>query len=322
MGKGTVCILPKLVFVVPPQAEGQRLGVFLRRAGVSASCIKAVKHQGRGFFADDTPLHTDQPVHAGQTIRFDLPPEPPTSVTPQPVPFTLVYESDFAAVVDKPAGLAVHPTLNHTDGTLANGWLYHLEQNDRNGVFRPTNRLDKNTSGLMLLAQNAYAAPGLAQSARKCYLALVQGEMLPGPGSIDAPLGRRGDSIIGRCVRADGKPSRTDYTVLASGGGHSLVACLPRTGRTHQIRVHMAHIGHPLAGDSLYGGAETLLHRHALHCAVLAFAEPPFGTPHWFTSLPPADFTAACRTCGLPNGEALRALLCQVPLTEPGTEKE
>ena len=167
MGKGAVCALQSLVFTVPPQADGLRLGVFLRRAGVSASCIKAVKHQGDGFFADDAPLHTDQPVHAGQTIRFTLPPEPPTSVTPQPVPFTLVYESDFAAVVDKPAGLAVHPTLNYTDGTLANGWLYHLQASGRTGVFRPTNRLDKNTSGLVLLAQNAYAAPLLAACGKR-----------------------------------------------------------------------------------------------------------------------------------------------------------
>lgn len=308
--------------MVSPQAEGQRLGVFLRQMGVSASCIKAVKHQGQGFFADDAPLHTDQPVRTGQTIRFELPPEPSTSVTPQPVPFTLVYESAFAAVVDKPAGLAVHPTLNHTDGTLANGWLYHLQSSGRTGVFRPTNRLDKNTSGLVLLAQNAYAAPGLAASARKCYLALVQGEMPLGPGRIDAPLGRRGDSIIGRCVRADGKPSRTDYQVLAAGGDHSLVACLPRTGRTHQIRVHMAYIGHPLAGDSLYGGAETLLHRHALHCAVLAFAEPPHAEPHRFESLPPDDFSGACRACGLPAGDELREVLRDLPLTDPGTAEE
>nr|WP_317400334.1 RluA family pseudouridine synthase [uncultured Gemmiger sp.] len=314
--------MQSLVFMVSPQAEGQRLGVFLRQMGVSASCIKAVKHQGQGFFADDAPLHTDQPVRTGQTIRFELPPEPSTSVTPQPVPFTLVYESAFAAVVDKPAGLAVHPTLNHTDGTLANGWLYHLQSSGRTGVFRPTNRLDKNTSGLVLLAQNAYAAPGLAASARKCYLALVQGEMPLGPGRIDAPLGRRGDSIIGRCVRADGKPSRTDYQVLAAGGDHSLVACLPRTGRTHQIRVHMAYIGHPLAGDSLYGGAETLLHRHALHCAVLAFAEPPHAEPHRFESLPPDDFSGACRACGLPAGDELREVLRDLPLTDPGTAEE
>ncbi len=322
MGKGAVCALQSLVFVVPPQADGQRLGVFLRQAGVSASCIKAVKHQGRGFFADGAPLHTDQSVRAGQTIRFDLPPEPPTSVTPQPVPFSLLYESDFAAVVDKPAGLAVHPTLNHTDGTLANGWLHHLQSRGETGVFRPVNRLDKNTSGLVLLAQNAYAAPGLAASARKCYLALVQGELPPGPGSIDAPLGRRGDSIIGRCVRADGKPSRTDYMALASGGGHSLAACLPRTGRTHQIRVHMAHIGHPLAGDTLYGGSESLLQRHALHCAVLAFAEPPFAAPRRFESLPSEDFSRACRTCGLPWGDELRALLRSLPLADPETAGE
>ena len=322
MGKGAVCALQSLVFTVPPQADGLRLGVFLRRAGVSASCIKAVKHQGDGFFADDAPLHTDQPVHAGQTIRFTLPPEPPTSVTPQPVPFTLVYDSEFAAVVDKPAGLAVHPTLNYTDGTLANGWLYHLQASGRTGVFRPTNRLDKNTSGLVLLAQNAYAAPLLAASARKCYLALAEGEMPPGPGCVEAPLGRRGDSIIGRCVRADGKPSRTDYLVLAAGGGHSLVACLPRTGRTHQIRVHMAHIGHPLAGDTLYGGSDALLQRHALHCAVLAFAEPPAATPRRFESLPPADFAGACLACGLPQGQALQAVLTDLPLAEPETAGE
>lgn len=284
--------MQSLVFVVPPQADGQRLGVFLRQAGVSASCIKAVKHQGSGFFADGAPLHTDRPVRAGQTIRFDLPPEPPTSVTPQPVPFTLVYESDFAAVVDKPAGLAVHPTLNHTDGTLANGWLHHLQSRGETGVFRPVNRLDKNTSGLVLLARNAYAAPGLAASARKCYLALVQGEMPTGPGGIDAPIGRRGDSIIGRCVRADGKPSRTDYLVLASGGGHSLAACLPRTGRTHQIRVHMAYLGHPVAGDEVYGKPLPGLQGQCLHAREIGFRHPRSGAYLHFTSPLPAYFTA------------------------------
>ena len=148
-GKG-VCVLPWLRFSVPASADGQRLGVFLRTRGVSASCIKAVKHQGNGFFADDAPLHTDQPVHAGQCVAFALPPEPPTSVEPQPVPFETVYEDDFAAVVDKPAGLAVHPTLNYPDATLANGWLYRLAGQGRTGVFRPVNRLDKNTSGLVL----------------------------------------------------------------------------------------------------------------------------------------------------------------------------
>lgn len=308
----------ELQFVVPPAAEGQPLGRFLRSRGVTAGMIRAVKHTGGGFFADAEPLHTNQAVHAGQCVHFALPPDPPTSVVPQPVPLRIVYEDDFAAVLDKPAGLAVHPTLNYPDHTLANGWIEHLRQQGKTGVFRPVNRIDKNTSGLVLCAQNAFAAPLLAAGAQKCYLAIVQGEMPPGPGQVEAPIGRRGDSIIGRCVTPHGKYSLTAYTVLAAGGGCSLLACVPRTGRTHQIRVHMAYIGHPLAGDSLYGGAETLLHRHALHCAVLAFAEPPFGTPHRFESLPPTDFTVACRTCGLPCGEALQETLRALPLTDPG----
>ena len=258
-----------LSFTVPPSAEGSRLGVFLRTQGVSASCIKAVKHQGEGFYADGNPLHTDQPVHAGQRITFALAPEPPTTVTPQPVPFRILREDAFAAVKDTPAGIAVHPTLNHPDGTLANGWLYHLQQQGRTGVFRPVNRIDKNTSGLVLLAQNSFAAPALAAHVTKCYLALAEGCIAPQTLQIDAPIARRGDSIIGRCVRPDGKPSLTRLRVLGCAGGHTLLACQPVTGRTHQIRVHTSHLGHPLAGDTEYGGHPNLMQRHALHCVSL-----------------------------------------------------
>ncbi len=300
--------MAELCYTVPPSAEGVRLGVFLRSQGVSATCIKAVKHHGGGFCADGAPLHTDQPVRAGQRITFALPPEPPTSVAPQPVPFTLLYEDGFAALVDKPAGLAVHPTLNHSDGTLANGWLYHLGRQGRAGVFRPVYRLDKNTSGLLLLAQNAFAAPALATGAHKCYLALAEGTVDAALRRIEAPIARRGDSIIGRCVRADGKPSVTELRVLGAGGGHTLLACRPVTGRTHQIRVHLAHAGHPLAGDTLYGGHTGLLERHALHCAALRFTGPADGQERQFFCPPPADLRAALAACGLPQGDALRGL--------------
>lgn len=264
----------ELRYTVPPEAEGQRLGLFLRTCGVTAGLIKSVKHAGDGFFADGVSLHTDQPVHAGQSITFALPPEQPTSVTPQPVPISIAYEDEFAVVLDKPAGLAVHPTLNYPDHTLANGWIYYLQSQGKSGVFRPVNRIDKNTSGLVLCAQNAFAAPLLAADAQKCYLAIVQGSLPLGNGRIEAPIGRRGDSIIGRCVTQEGKYSLTEYTVLAVGPRHSLLVCTPRTGRTHQIRVHMAYIGHPLAGDTLYGGADEVIHRHALHCGVLRFVHP------------------------------------------------
>lgn len=132
-----------LRYIVPPEADCQRLGIFLRTQGVTAALIKSVKYNGDGFFADGAPLHTDQPVHPGQQISFALPPELPTSVTPQPVPFAIAYEDEFAAVLEKPAGIAVHPTLNYPDGTLANGWLYHLQQQGKTGVFRRSTALTK-----------------------------------------------------------------------------------------------------------------------------------------------------------------------------------
>lgn len=112
-----------LRYTVPPENEGCKLGLFLRMQGVTAGLIKSVKYDGDGFYADDQPIRTNEPVHAGQCIRFALPPEQETSVTPQPVPFSIAYEDDFAAVLNKPAGIAVHPTLNYPDGTLANGWF-------------------------------------------------------------------------------------------------------------------------------------------------------------------------------------------------------
>ena len=297
-----------LRYTVPPESDGCKLGLFLRMQGVTAGLIKSVKYDGDGFFADGQPIHTNESVHTGQCIHFALPPERETSVTPQPVPFSIAYEDEFAAVLDKPAGIAVHPTLNYPDGTLANGWLYHLQQQGKDGIFRPINRIDKNTSGLVLCAQNAFAAPLLGSTAAKCYLAIVQGGMPLGPGRIEAPIARRGDSIIGRCVRADGKYSLTEYNVLAAGNSHSLVACYPRTGRTHQIRVHMAYIGHPLAGDTLYGGSDAVLARHALHCGILCFAHPLTKQPIRIESPLPPDMAALAAAENLLDGWKLQAL--------------
>jgi len=264
----------KLYFKVPPEADGMLLRGFLRRCSVSTDLSRAVKFRGSGFFADGAPILANRRVEAGQVISFELPPEGEGVAPQDDIPVDVVYEDAFALVVEKPPHLAVHPTLNYPLDTLANGYAAWALRQGRSPVFRPVNRIDKDTSGLVLAAQNGYAAPLLAQRVEKLYYAVAEGELPLGPGVIDAPIGRQGESIIGRCVTPDGKPSRTEYTILKAENGLSLAACVPVTGRTHQIRVHFASIGHPLAGDDLYGGSRARIGRQALHCAKQTFWVP------------------------------------------------
>ena len=267
----------RLYFTVPetPQTRnGALLRNFLRQCAVSTELARAVKFRGSGFFADGEPILANRRVYPGQVVSFELPPEH-DGVEPQPgIPVRVVYEDAFAVVLEKPPHLAVHPTLNYPRDTLANGYAAWAAQRGMSPVFRPVNRIDKDTSGLVLAAKNTYAAPLLAQNVEKLYYAVVEGELPLGPGVIDAPIGRRGDSIIGRCVTPEGKPSCTEYTIIKAEKGLSLAACVPVTGRTHQIRVHFASIGHPLAGDDLYGGHRDRIGRQALHCAEQRFRVP------------------------------------------------
>lgn len=264
----------KLYFPVPESADGVLLRSFLRSCAVSTELARAVKFHGSGFFADGEPILANRRVRAGQKISFELPADG-EGVEPQPdIPVRVVYEDAFALLFEKPPQQAVHPTLNYPLGTLANGYAAWAAARGESPVFRPVNRIDKDTSGLVLAAKNSYAAPLLAERVEKLYYAIVEGELPLGKGVIDAPIGRQGDSIIGRCVTPDGKPSRTEYTILKAEQGLSLAACVPVTGRTHQIRVHFASIGHPLAGDDLYGGSREKIGRQALHCARQTFWLP------------------------------------------------
>ena len=266
----------KLYFPVPPQADGVLLRNFLRRCAVSTELARAVKFHGSGFFADGQPILANRRLAAGQMLSFELPADG-EGVAPQPeIPVQVVHEDAFALLLEKPPRLAVHPTLNDPLDTLANGYAAWAAAQGRSTVFRPVNRIDKDTSGLVLAARNSYAAPLLAQGVKKLYYAIVEGELPLGPGVIDAPIGRQGDSIIGRCVTPEGKPSRTEYTILKAKNGLSLAACVPVTGRTHQIRVHFASLGHPLAGDDLYGGHRERVGRQALHCAKQTYTIPSY----------------------------------------------
>ena len=269
----------QLYFAVPDTAtthEGVLVRSFLRQCAVSTDLARAIKFRGGGFFADGLPVLANRRIFPGQVFSFALPPEG-DGVTPQPeIPVKVVYEDAFAVVLEKPPQLAVHPTLNYPGGTLANGYAAWAAEHGHSPVFRPVNRIDKDTSGLVLAAKNAYAAPLLAGGVAKLYYAIAQGALPLGEGVIDAPIGRRGDSIIGRCVTPEGKPSRTEYTILKAKNGLSLAACVPVTGRTHQIRVHFASLGHPLAGDDLYGGHRERVGRQALHCAKQTYTIPAY----------------------------------------------
>ena len=268
-----------LEFTVEQKENGMLLRDFLRKRGVSAALAKGVKASD-GFFRDGAPVHTDMRLSAGQRISFALPPEPPTEVLPQALPLDILYEDAHAMVLNKPAGQTVHPTRGYADGTLANAFRGRMAARGSAAVFRPVNRLDRGTSGLVYYA----VAEGL-----------VDGE----EGAIDAPIALAHGSIIQRCVCGRGQPSRTEYRVLARGGGHTLLRVVPVTGRTHQIRVHFASRGHPLAGDGMYGGCPEHMARPALHCGAVSFGLTGEDAARTVHAPLPEDMRALLAACGI-----------------------
>ena len=290
----------RLTFVVGENWQGRRLSDFLRRQGMTGGLIRTVKYLPGGITADGEPAHTNLQLRAGQRIVVTLPPEPETSVPAEEIPLEILYEDAFAVVINKPAGLLVHPSAPGCTGTLAGGWRYLMEQRGTPCPFRPVNRIDRNTSGLVLAAKNSFAAPLLAAHFQKVYRALAEGELPVGEGSICLPIQRAEGSIICRRTGNEGKPSRTDYRVLAVGSGHTLIRAVPVTGRTHQIRVHFAALGHPLAGDDLYGGSRALIGRQALHAEQITFLSPGKEQPVTVDAPLPQDFAALLDLLGLP----------------------
>ena len=191
----------------------------------------------------------------------------------------IVYEDDTMIIIDKPRGIAVHPSISHYEDSLASGIKYYFESKGIYKKIRPVNRLDLNTSGLIIFAKNEYVQENLikqmqTRTFRKEYIAIVLGTFEKKKGKIDASIARKEGSIIERCVSEEGQKAVTEYEVIREIGNNSLVKCNLLTGRTHQIRVHMAYIGHPLLGDGLYGKKSDLIDGQALHCNKLSFLHP------------------------------------------------
>lgn len=235
-------------------------------------------------------------TNAGDIITIDFNYEEDNSnIVPTQMNLDIVFEDDWLLIINKPAGIAIHPSILHYSDSLCNGIRFYFDKIGLKKKVRPVNRLDLNTSGLVVFAKCEYIQECLISQMKnnefkKEYLAVCNGIFDKKFGTISLPIARKENSIIERCISEDGQPSITHYEVLKDFDNYSLVKCSLETGRTHQIRVHMSSIGHPLLGDSLYGSISDLIDRQALHCYNLQFVHPVNNNVLNFYGELPIDF--------------------------------
>ena len=281
-------------YIVPPEYDGEMLQTFLRRGcGLSYRMVVKLKRVENGMTLDGKQWRSIDRVNAGQVVRLKMP-DDHVRIEGADMPLAVVFEDEDILVVDKPPYLAVHPSAGKPEPTLANGVVAYFEQKGTPLSFRPVNRLDRDTSGIVLFAKHRLAAALLFEEWRtgrveKSYLALTETLPVPACGTVELPIGRTEGSIIQRETRADGEYALTEYRALPSG----LLLVTPKTGRTHQIRVHMAALGHPLLGDTLYGAPSPLIGRQALHALRLSFVHPMTGEPLTLQAPLPEDMKRA-----------------------------
>lgn len=279
-------------FPVPPTCSPLPVKEFLRRqAGISLTLWRKIKHSGT-LSLNGRPATMHALVQPGDIITATWPES--TTITAEKLPLSIAYEDEWLLAADKPAGMLVHPAAGQPAGTLANAIMHYYRQNNYTCGFHPVNRLDRNTSGLVLIAKRPDIQHWLnanQQHLTKAYLAVASGLPQPASGTIDLPIGRKSGSIIEREVALTGQQAITHYTLLAAYKNACLLEIILATGRTHQIRVHCSHIGCPLLGDDLYGGPTNLIQRQALHAARLSLVHPITQQITEITSPLPADLT-------------------------------
>ena len=292
-------------YTVPKTYDGATVLSILRRGcGVSARLLTKLKRVENGITADGILVRSIDRLHAGQVLVLRFPEDTPR-VQPMDIPLTVVYEDEDVLVIDKPPYLAVHPSAGVEQPTLAAAVMAYYASRSETHTFRPLNRLDRNTSGLLVAAKNAHAAHRLSGKIDKVYHALVLGK-LEGDGVIEQPIRRREGFGVSREVGEGGQYCLTRWQSLASAEALSLLRVVIETGRTHQIRVHMQWLGHPLAGDTMYGTDERWMPRHALHCSMVRFVHPRTGQTVEWTSKLPDDMRAVIHEQGWDSQPANR----------------
>ena len=287
----------RLELTVTPELAGRRVWSLLKyEMKLSGTVIRRIKWLEDGILLDGVRVNSDVRAAAGQVLSARLSdPARRGDLVPAPGPLDIVYEDGDLIVLNKAPGVPVHPCPGHYDDTLGNFLLHYYETRGDPADFHPVHRLDRGTSGLLVAAKHPHAQDVLRRQLHsgdfhREYLAVCQGVPDPPEGVVDAPLGRRPGSLVEQMVRPDGAPARTRYRVEAVHGDRALLRLTLDTGRTHQIRVHMAHLGHPLTGDFLYGTEDpALIPRPALHSARLALTQPVTGESLLFSLPLPED---------------------------------
>lgn len=263
-----------LTFIVPNEYNDTQAKWFLRNyCNISVRLLTALKLVPLGISREGKLLRVVDNVYAGDKITVKLP-EDNNEIVPVEMPLDICYEDDHIIVLNKPPYMPVHPTHDHVYDTLANGLAYYLNSKNEHFCFRAINRIDRDTTGLVLIAKHSYAASNLVKNVKKTYVAVCEG-IINEQGTVDANISLLEGHTIQRVAGTiDGVKAVTHYKPIKYSNNHTLVEYDLETGRTHQIRVHMSYINHPLAGDDMYGGSLECIERQALHCQTITFTHP------------------------------------------------
>lgn len=286
----------KIDYLVIASDAGLRAEQYLRRKGYSYQNLTQLKKMPESILINGVRAYMRTQLAAGDILTVHIREnESSPNIPPVPLPLDIVYEDEDLIIVNKPAGMPTHPSLNNYRNSLANALMYYFEQQGKPFIFRCTNRLDRDTSGLTVIAKHLVSSSILSGMAvrheiEREYLALVRGSIQPPSGTVCAPIGRAGTSLIERKIdHKNGEIAVTHYRKVEEKNGHSLVSLILETGRTHQIRVHMKYIGYPLTGDYLYNPDMEYISRQALHSYRLCFRHPITGEQMEFTAPMPED---------------------------------
>ena len=270
----------KLEYVVNELTKYENVKQVLKEEFLMSDRLIVKLKNSKQIYLNNAPTFVNQKLKIGDKISADLDfEETSDNIVPTKIDLDILYEDDGLLIVNKPPFMPVHPSMDHFEDSLSNGIKYYFNSIGLKRKIRPVNRLDKNTSGIVIFAKNEYMQECLIKQMRsgsfkKEYLALVNGVIDKEIQVIDAPIARKDDSIIERCVSENGDRAITEIELLKAFDNYSLVKCNLKTGRTHQIRVHLSYIGHPILGDDLYGKKSEFISRQALHAYMVSFIHP------------------------------------------------